>query len=240
MSDPAFPDWRRAPNIADHPEVYELENEALDPDGLVLRAMRDLADWRGRAIVDLGCGTGFWLPVYARDAARVVGLEPDPALLARARGRVGGRPGVEVAAGSAERMPLPDGSVDLVHARFAYFFPPQGEAGLAEAMRVLRPGGSLVAVDNDWGWGQFADLLARSPWVPPGYAAEADAWWRERGAERRDVRSAWRFRDRADLEAVLSIEFPAELADAWLAEHPDATGLTYGFALFRMRRPGLG
>jgi hypothetical protein len=31
-----FPDWQPAPNIRDAPELYELENRALDPDGLVL------------------------------------------------------------------------------------------------------------------------------------------------------------------------------------------------------------
>ena len=235
MSEPAFPDWRRAPNIAGQPDVYELENAAIDPDGLVLEAMREMADWRGRTIVDLGCGTGFWLPVYGRDAALVIGLEPDPALLAPARARIAGRPGIEALAGSAERMPLPDDSVDVVHARFAYFFPPDGDAGLAEARRVLRPGGSLVVVDNDWAWGEFAMLLAGSPWIAPGYAAAADAWWRERGAARRDVRSSWRFARRADLEAVLRIEFPSDLAGAWLDGHPCALGLTYGFALFHCR-----
>ena len=47
-------------------------------------------------------------------------------------------------AGSAERLPLPPCSVDVVHARFAYFLTPGGDAGLAEVLRVLRPGGAFV------------------------------------------------------------------------------------------------
>src|SRR5258708_19868539 len=141
--------------------------------------MRNLAPWDGRRIVDLGCGTGFWLTGYARDATRVIGIEPDPALRARAAARIRGLPGAEVVPGSAEHLPLADRSVDVVHARFAYFLTPgivgrgqaggaaPGDAGLAEVMRVLRPGGSLVVVDNDYRWGQFADLLAAASTAAP-------------------------------------------------------------------------
>jgi SAM-dependent methyltransferase len=246
-----FPDWRFAPNIGGHPDVYEIENRALDPDGHLLAAMRNLAPWDGRILVDLGCGTGFWLAGYARDAARVIGIEPDPALRARAAARIRGLPGVEVVPGSAEHLALPDRSVDVVHARFAYFLSPgivagsggagtagaPGDAGLAEVMRVLRPGGSLVVVDNDYRGGQFADLLAASASVPPAHTARAiDAWWRERGATRHEVRSQWRFASRADLAAVLNIEVPATVARAWLACHPGLTSLSYGHVLFCVAR----
>ena len=68
----AFPDFQAAPNQGARPDLYELENEALDPDGLVLDAMRDLAPWAGRTLVDLGCGSGYWLPGYAAEAAAVI------------------------------------------------------------------------------------------------------------------------------------------------------------------------
>ncbi len=51
-----FPDFALAPNQCEHPEEYELENRAIDPDHLVLAAMRRLAPWAGRTLVDLGCG----------------------------------------------------------------------------------------------------------------------------------------------------------------------------------------
>ena len=232
----AFPDFRFAPNLGGRPAVYELENRALHRAGHVLSAMRGLAPWAGRTIVDLGCGSGFWLPVYAADAASVIGVEPDQVLLDGARRRTAGTPRVETIAGSAEHLPLPDDSADVVHARFAYFFPPGTDAGLAEALRVLRPGGRLIVVDNDYRWGEFAELLSAASSRPTrAVAADVDEWWRARGATRHEVRSEWRFARRADLAAVLGIEFPERVGRDWLARHPAATGLTYGYVLFAVR-----
>jgi SAM-dependent methyltransferase len=229
----AFPDWRYSPNIGGHPHVYELENRAMDEAGHVLDAMRGLADWHGSAVVDLGCGTGYWLPRYARTAARVIGVEPDPGLRAAAAQRVRAEPAVHVLPGSAEHPGLPARSADLVHARFAYFFPPGCGAGLTEVLRLLRPGGTLVAVDYDYRWGEFASLLAAGSAVPPRHAAaRAERWWRERGAAERRVRSHLRFASRADLEAVLRIEVPGQVAADWLERNPAATGLTCGYTLF--------
>ena len=259
----AFPDWRFAPNIGGHPDVYEIENRALDPGGHVLAAMRRLAPWEGRTVVDLGCGTGFWLAGYAGEAARAIGVEPDPLLRGRAAARVTDMPGAEVIPGSAEHLSLADRSADVVHARFAYFLAPGSEdgpragepgasgaracghrrlgagadPGLAEVMRVLRPGGSLIVVENDYRWGQFAGLLAAGSSRPPGETAAAvDAWWRQRGATRHEVRTQWRFAGRADLAAVLNIEVPAGVARAWLAANPAATSLSCGYILYAVTR----
>lgn len=137
----SFPDFRFAPNIGGHPDAYELENRAIDQAGHVLTAMRAVAPWAGKTLVDLGCGTGYWLPGYAAEAARVIGIGPDSSLRAVAALAAGRLPGTEVLAGSAEHLPLPAASADVVHARFAYFFPPGTDAGLTEVLRVLRPGG---------------------------------------------------------------------------------------------------
>jgi len=77
-------------------------------------------------VVDRGCGTGYWLPGYLEQARAVIGVEPDSSLIETAEGR---DPRVQVLfgsgrVGSAEHIPLADALVDVVHARFAYFFPP--------------------------------------------------------------------------------------------------------------------
>ena len=107
----AFPDWVFAPNIGRAPRhLRDREPRPSTPGGHVLAAMRRLAPWDGRTLVDLGCGTGFWLTGYARDAARVIGIEPDPALRARAAARTrrpaGGRGDARLGGAPAPRRPL--------------------------------------------------------------------------------------------------------------------------------------
>ena len=54
----SYPDFQPAPNQGARPDLYELENRAMDPDHLVLDAMRELAPWAGKTLLDLGCGSG--------------------------------------------------------------------------------------------------------------------------------------------------------------------------------------
>jgi SAM-dependent methyltransferase len=231
---PELSDFVRAPNQADDPGLYEVENAAIDPAGVLAAAVWSAAPWDGRDVLDVGCGSGYWLPTYKQRARSVLGVEPDRSLLPLAAAR---DESVQVRHGSAEHIPLPDAAVDVVHARFAYFFPPGCDAGLAEVMRVLRPGGALVVIDNDHRWGEFAELLASSPWAAPqGRAETTDSWWAERGAVRHEVHSSWRFPDRAAVEAVLRLEFPGDLATAWLRDHPGRLELSYGYVLFVVRK----
>ena len=121
-----------SPNIWRHTATYEVENRAVDPDGRLWAAMREAADWTGRTVLDLGCGAGFHLPLFAEDAASVIGVEPHPSLVSLARRRTRGLARVDVREGVAQDVPLPAASVDVLHARWAYFLGPGCEPGLAE------------------------------------------------------------------------------------------------------------
>ncbi len=233
----SFDDFVPAPNQADHRSLYEVENRAIDPHGTLWRALEEAAPWHGRTLLDLGCGTGYWLPHY-RDAAEVIGVEPDARLLDSARARSGG---ARVLYGSAERLPLDDDSIDVVHARFAYFFPHENfdpSPGLTEVARVLRPGGRLVVIDNDTENGEFAELLRASDWAEnQGQTPYPTRWWAERGASTTPLMSAWSFEDAADCEAVLRIEFPSDVVDAWWWENGPTTELSYGYLLHLWEPP---
>ena len=229
----SFGDFQPAGNIAADPAAYELENEAIARDGRLDAALARVAPWADRDLLDIGTGTGFWLPRYAVTARSVTGVEPDPALLPVARDRVGDCENCRVLEGSAEHLPLADHSIDVAHARFAYFFGVGAERGLEEIRRVLRPGGVFAAVDNDWGWGDFGILLRLAT---TGNAAidpvETDRWWRERGARRTNVQAAWHARSPDELERLLRLEFPDEVVDRFLDGRRPASILTYGVAIY--------
>jgi SAM-dependent methyltransferase len=213
-SDPTSPrkaDVLPSPNIWYHAEVYEVENRAQDVDGAIWDVLSREYDWSGRDVVDVGCGGGFHLPRFAETARSVLGVEPHEPLAARARRRVETLPTVGVRQGSAQRLPLDDASVDLVHARTAYFFGPGCEPGLREADRVLRPGGALVIVDLDvrsepYGGWMRADL---PHYDPPG----VDKFFADAGFRCTRVGTRWKFDDGAALESVLKIEFSATVAE---------------------------
>lgn len=208
-----------SPNIWNHPGVYEVENRAVDPDGAIWAAMRRVADWTGRRVLDLGCGTGYHLPVLAERAREVVGVEPHLPLARLAAARVGEHgPGhVAVVAGTAQQLPLADHSVDVVHARWAYFFGPGCEPGLRELDRVVAPGGTAFVIDNDATRSTFGSWFRRG-W-PEFDPVAVERFWRRQGWTRTPVDMVWRFGDRADLESVVRIEFPPELAERILAGH---------------------
>jgi SAM-dependent methyltransferase len=190
--------------------TYEIENRAVDPDGVIESAMAAIAPWVERSVLDVGCGTGFHLPRFASSAARVVGVEPHPSLAALARRRTRRLGNVEVRDGLAQALPLCDASIDLVHARWAYFFGPGCEPGLAELDRVVRRGGTAFVVDTDPTRSTFGAWFRRGyPMVDP---AELERFWSSRGWIRHPLLIGWQFGSRADFEAVLTIELPTRVA----------------------------
>lgn len=206
-----------SPNIWHHPATYELENCAFDPDGLVEQAVREVADWAGRDVLDIGCGSGFHLPRFAATARSVTGVEPHRPLVALARRRTARTAAISVLEGAAEALPLPPASVDLAHARWAYFFGPGCEPGLRELDRVVRRGGVAFVIDNDGTSSTFGR------WFLEGYPSiDPDAverFWSAQGWSRIPVTTQWRFEDRASFEAVVGIEFAPRTARRIVVEH---------------------
>ena len=213
LSEGAIP----SPNIWSSTQVYEIENRAVDRAGTLFAAMGSLASWADRDVLDVGCGTGFHLPIFAQTARSVTGVEPHGDLLAIARRRTRRLPHVSVLQGGAAALPLADASVDVVHARWAYFFGPGSEPGLAELDRVVRRGGRAFVIDNDPSRSTFGAWFRRG--YPDHDHDEVAAFWRAQGWEQHPVEMFWTFDSREDLEAVVRIEFAREVADEIIAGH---------------------
>ena len=209
-----------APNIQEAPDVYEIENRAVDPDQLIEAAIWHIAPWQGQIVVDLGAGTGFHLPRFHEQAAEVIGIEPHGPSRLRAMARCSalGLEHVSLMNGSAEQVWLPDHHVDMVHARFAYFWGPGSEVGLHELQRILRPGGTAFIIDNNLRHGTFANWLQRVSLYAARDPDSIDQFWQDQGFTRTEIVSEWRFQQRQDLEAVIHNEFPPPVAEAILTE----------------------
>ena len=220
-----------SPNIWNWPEVYEAENRAQDVEGAIWSALREVVPWAGADVLDVGCGDGFHVPVFAAEAASVVGVEPHAPLVTRARARLGDR--ARVLEARAEALPLPDASVDLVHARTAYFFGEGCEPGLAEAQRVLRPGGAIAIVDLDATVPPYGDWMRAD--VPRYDPVRVERFFERVGFVLRRVGTVWRFPDRDTLEAVLRIEFSLSVAERAIAE-TSGLDISVGYRLHVRRK----
>jgi ubiquinone/menaquinone biosynthesis C-methylase UbiE len=99
-----------------------------------------------RRILEVGCGTGHWLEMLRAHGLHVSGLDFSAQMLGRARARL---PGIELVRGQAERLPWPAESFDRVYCINAIHHFVDKPVFLAEARRILRPGGMLLTVGLD-------------------------------------------------------------------------------------------
>jgi ubiquinone/menaquinone biosynthesis C-methylase UbiE len=165
------------------------EMRALDlPAGLVEQALLDLLPAQGIGrLLDIGTGTGRLLELLAPRVTTGLGIDASRAMLALARARLG-RPGLghcAVRQADMYRLPLADAWADLVVFQMVLHHAEDPVAALAEAVRVLRPGGALVVVDlaehaatDDVGrfahrWPGFADARMHDLLAAAGLAPDA-------------------------------------------------------------------
>jgi ubiquinone/menaquinone biosynthesis C-methylase UbiE len=112
----------------------------------------------GATVVDVGCGTGTLAIALAAGGAEVIGVDGDPEVLALARAKAGAE-AVQWRKGTATALPLAGESADRVVMSLLLHHLDAGakRTALAEAVRVLRPGGRLHVAD----WGRPRDPLMR-------------------------------------------------------------------------------
>jgi phosphatidylethanolamine/phosphatidyl-N-methylethanolamine N-methyltransferase len=113
----------------------------------------------GERLVIIGCGTGADLPFVPADV-EVLAVDLSPAMLRQARAHA--RPGIDFRVMDGMALDLPDGSFDAAILHMVLEVIPDPARGLADAARVLRPGGRLAVFDKFLPEGDRPGLLRRA------------------------------------------------------------------------------
>lgn len=126
-----------------HDRAYGLANQLIDLPGL-----------KGKSVLEVGCGIGLDALEYARHGAKVTGIDLSPVCISLARRYFSYHDldgALELA--NAESLPFQDDAFDMAVARQILMFTPNPDAAVGEIHRVLKPGGSVVALlHNRYSW----------------------------------------------------------------------------------------
>ena len=158
--------------MPEHPifaALYDRCTAGMERGGLAELRAALLAEANGRAL-ELGAGTGHNLAHYPAAVTELVLAEPDPHMAKRLRARVeadGGGRRIEVIEAPAEALPFDDASFDTVVATLVFCTVEDPARAMAEARRVLVPGGALLFLEHVRsqrpGLARWQDLVER-PW----------------------------------------------------------------------------
>ena len=139
----AYALWAASYPAQAHNPVMQAEERAM------LGLMPDTL--RGQAVLDAGCGSGrYMLHALRRGAARVIGVDLSPPMLARAGTELAAwqaAADIDLVQGSLEALPVPDARADLTLCGLVVGHLDNLQRALAELCRVTRPGGTLLCSD---------------------------------------------------------------------------------------------
>ncbi|MCC3144079.1 class I SAM-dependent methyltransferase [Halanaerobium sp. Z-7514] len=153
-----YADWYKTPRGS---YVGENEYQCL---------AKHIGDCSGKKIIELGCGTGFFLRKFAVDAEETVGLDITEGMLTAAR-KIAQEKDLDInfiQGDVTEEIPYPDNYFDIVYSNSMIEFFEAGEeleAVLTEMWRVLKPGGKyVIGVLNSkstWAYKRIAETMEK-------------------------------------------------------------------------------
>jgi ArsR family transcriptional regulator len=135
-----------AAHAKDWDEIRSLHIAESEVEAAIARALGERAIGR---LVDIGTGTGRMIALFGGDALHALGVDRSPEMLRLARAKLAeaGLARAELRQGDMYSLPLPAGSADTVIIHQVLHFAQQPAAAVAEAARLLAPGGRLLVVD---------------------------------------------------------------------------------------------
>jgi SAM-dependent methyltransferase len=218
------------------PELHARLGEVIDPDRKVLDALERILPLSGKRIADVGTGIGHYPMLLARRTGRTYGIESDPALLetARRRATAAHQPNIRIIEGVPTSLPLRDAAVDIV---LSGGIDPDDASlpAIAEAMRVLRPGGRLIVI----GYYGRDDVQALLEPEVVAHALEATqrrtGWWLRNGFKIKVVHAKLDLRDEETAQELL-LRLYGDRGRAFLMG-PHRTSLELKLGLFHRAKP---
>jgi SAM-dependent methyltransferase len=211
------------------PELYRRLGDMIDPGRKVLAALERIVPLSGKRIADVGTGIGHYPMLLAHRTARTYGIESDPALLGEARSRATAshQPNIRMVEGESTALPLRDAAVDIVlHGLI------DAEEGslpaIAEALRVLRPGGRLVVIGY-YGRDDVAPLLEPEVVAHARQATQRRiGWWLRHDFKIKVVHAHLDLRDEEAAHAILPRLYGDRARAFLMSSHPSMPKLKLG------------
>jgi len=161
--------------FAERAEHWDAIRSLHVADSAVEARMQSLLGTSIGRLVDIGTGTGRMIELFGASARHAIGVDRSPEMLRLARAKLDGRAGCELRQGDITALPLADASADTVIIHQVLHFIPAPELALAEAARLLAPGGRILIAD--FAPHEHEELRARDAHARLGFSdAQIAAW----------------------------------------------------------------
>jgi len=133
--------------FAAHAEQWDAIRSLHVAEAQVENAIRGLLGETLGRLVDIGTGTGRMIELFGPHSAHAIGIDRSPEMLRLARAKLADGPACDLRQGDVAALPLDSGSADTVIVHQVLHYLPAPEASVAEAARLVAPGGRLLIVD---------------------------------------------------------------------------------------------